>query len=136
MLHDVIIEVSFFIFLFTKIISFFFSYSFPWKGTLTLTPGIGVGDHLGSIIPPNHKKSSKNISYENCSHFWYISKNARKHIFKTCSYIQKKTPNPINALKIIIYNTKHINNTKIHLQKIQAFQTNRKYIFSKIVSSK
>ena len=33
---------------------------------------------------------------------------------KICSYMQKTTPNPINALKITIYNTKHSINTKVH----------------------
>ena len=31
-------------------------------------------------------------------------------------HIQKMTTNPINALKITVYNTKHTNNTKIHFQ--------------------
>ena len=37
--------------------------------------------------------------------------------------VQKKTPNPINALKITIYNTKHTNNTTPHLNN-QHFQKN------------
>ena len=50
-----------------------------------------------------------------------------QHIFKICSYIQKLTPNPINALRITIYNTKHTNNTKIHFQQSQHFRNKSKH---------
>ena len=90
-----------------------FSIFFPWKGALTLTPGMGVGGSGGHLGPPkspkisqHHKKSQKNSSYENCSHFWDIFQKLKNKIFKISSYIQKITPNPINALKITIINTK------------------------------
>ena len=77
MLHDVIIFVPFF----TKIVLNYLKtnlfHIFPWKGTLTLMPGMGVvcvcvcvGGHLGPKtlqITNNHKTNS---SSENCSHFW------------------------------------------------------------------
>ena len=34
--------------------------------------------------------------------------------------------NPINALKVTSYNTKHTNNTKIHFKQIHIFETFRK----------
>ena len=43
-------------------------------------------------------------------------------MFKICSYTQKTTQNPINALKIKIYKTKHTNNTQIHFQKNEMFK--------------
>ena len=39
------------------------------------------------------------------------------------------TPNPINAFKTIIYNTKHTNNTQIHFPENKMLKTNRKLIF-------
>ena len=56
-----------------------------------------------------------------------FSKNI-KNIFKTSSYIQKTTTNPINTLKISIHNTKHIQNTQIHLNKSNCFK-NKSNIF-------
>ena len=51
----------------------------------------------------------------------------QKHISKICSYIQKTTPNPINALKITIYNTKHTSNTKIYFKKYNCFETSNNF---------
>ena len=99
----------------------YFPYFFPRKGTLTLTLGMGMGgDHLG---PRNHKKSQKEESYGNGSHFWDNFQNNVENSFEISSYIQKTTPNPINTLKITIYNTKHTINTQIHFQhKFQIFK--------------
>ena len=104
---------------------------FTQKGTLTLTPGMGMGwwwgggDYLG---PPNPPKSQKYISYENCSHFCdFVFSKMSNSIFKISSYIQKKTQNPINAFKITIYNTKHTNNTKTHLNKSQTLEHIKKH---------
>ena len=74
---------------------------------------VGVG---GQQITTDHKKSQKDSPYENWSLLDMFQKMC-KSIFKICSYIQKMTPNPINAFKITIYNTKHTNNTQIHFEK-------------------
>ena len=47
-----------------------------------------------------------------------IFKTKNKHFKIICSYIHKMTQNPINVVKIIIYNTKHTKHTKIHFQKL------------------
>ena len=49
------------------------------------------------------------------------------------------TPNPINALRITIYNTKHTHNSKIHYQTSKTFEKidkkiNEENIFSKVLS--
>ena len=54
--------------------------------------------------------------YENWSHFWDIFKKRSNNIFKTSSYMQKMTSNPIITLEITFYNTKHTNNTKINFR--------------------
>ena len=36
------------------------------------------------------------------------------------------SPNPLNAVKITNYNTKHTANTKIHFHKSKVFETDRK----------
>ena len=127
MLHDVIISVPFechFLICFHKthkrsLNEHLFPYFSPPKGTLTLTPGMGMGgDNLGPKIKP---KSQKHSLYGNCSHFCDISQTMLKNIFEICSYIQKMIANPINALKITICNTKNTNNDKIHL-KIQKIE--------------
>ena len=46
-----------------------------------------------------------------------------KNIFILSSDIQKTTTNPIIALKIIIYNTKHTNNAKIPFRNLQQSKT-------------
>ena len=46
-----------------------------------------------------------------------------KNIFRICSYIQKMTPNPINTLKITIYNTKHTKHTNTHLKTSKNHKT-------------
>ena len=129
----------------TKKLVFVFT-CFPPKGTLTLTPGMGGGG--GTIwdpkTPPNPKNSQKNSSYENCSHFSDIFKY--KKIFKICSYIQKRTPNPINAVRITIYSTKHTKDSKIYFgnpkqniekinRKIHRANKNRKIVNLKIISN-
>ena len=91
----------------------FFHICFPWKGLLTLTTGMGVGwgDRLGSQIPQiktNRKKTLRtNIVHTSEDIF---QKNS--FFFEISSYIQKTTPNTINALAITIYNTKHTKNTE------------------------
>ena len=69
---------------------------FPWKATLA-----DAGDGDGGRAT-NHNKShkiTKKGSYENCPRFLTFFKKI-KYIFERSSYIQKLTPNPINALKI------------------------------------
>ena len=39
------------------------------------------------------------------------------------------TPNPINELKITNYNTKHTNNTQIHLKPSKLFEKQKKQFF-------
>ena len=79
---------------------------FPRKGTLTLTPGTGVGgDHKS--LTKHKKKNRTEIVYTSGTCF----QNMLKTIFKISSYIQKMTQNLINALKITIYDTKHTHNT-------------------------
>ena len=77
-------------------------YAFPRKGTLT---DAGDGEGVGAS---NHKKSQqltkKTFRTETVHTSRHFSKNVQKN-FKICSYIQKMTPDPINALKITIYNT-------------------------------
>ena len=68
--------------------------------------------------------NTKKNSYDNCSHFWNIFLKMYKHIFKVSSYIQKMTPNPINALKITIHNTKHTTKYKNTCPEIQKKQKN------------
>ena len=61
-----------------------------------------------------------------------------KNVFKIFSYIQKMTTEPINALKITIYNTKHTKITKSKFSKTPQklkFQ-HKKNIFSIKTSSK
>ena len=86
---------------------------------MPLTPGMGMGmggDHLGPQIQKNHKTTVRTkIVHTSGICFEKMFKN----IFKICSYIQKATPNPINLLKIIIYNAKRITNTKIHVLEIK-----------------
>ena len=57
--------------------------------------GAGVGGNVGLKLPKSHK----NNSYENCLHFWDIAPKISKNTFKISSYIQKMTPNSINAFK-------------------------------------
>ena len=126
MLRDVIILVPVHHIFFEKPLThilIFVSTFFTRKGTLTLTPGRGRG-HLGHEFP-QIKKSPKNPSYENCSHFWDIFPKMFKNLFKISSYIEKMTTNPINALKITIYNTKRTQNTKVHFEQIQNARTLR-----------
>ena len=77
---------------------------FPRKGTLTdARDGDGGGAN-------KHKKHPKTFRTEIVHTSGHFSTNG-KSIFKICSYIQKMTPIPINALKITIPNTKHTINT-------------------------
>ena len=69
-------------------------------------------------MPTHHKKTVRTEIVHTSVHF---SKNVR-NIFKICSYIQKTTTNPINALKAAIYDTKHTNNTQIHFEKSENFE--------------
>ena len=46
------------------------------------------------------------------------------------------TPNPTNAVKITIHNTKHTNNTQIHFQKSKQIENFKNPYFSKGLSSK
>ena len=43
------------------------------------------------------------------------------------------TTNPINALKIIIYNTKHTANTKMHSNKSKMFETSISCVFQSYI---
>ena len=94
-----------------------FSIFVPRTGTLTLTPGMGMG---GPFSTPksqtNHKKSKTTIVRKVFTLLGDVSKNM-KNIFKIFSYIQKTTTNPINALKITIHSTKHTKNTQFHFEK-------------------
>ena len=98
-----------------------FRICFPRKGTLTLTPGMGVcvGGHLGPKIT-NHlpKRFRTKIVHTSGTLF----QKFYKQIFKIYSYIQKNTKSPINALKIATYTTKYTQNTNIHFQKPKVFE--------------
>ena len=92
-------------------------------------------DVRGPFRNKSPKMISKNISYDNCSHFWvvfsfFLSKYV-EHIFKICSHIQKSTQNPNIIFKITIYCTKYppkCQNT--FEQNLISFRTFRKYKFS------
>ena len=60
---------------------------------------------LDQTIPQNHKKKNRTKIIHTSGTFFKKSQKNSKHIFKICSYIQKNTPNPINAFKITVYNT-------------------------------
>ena len=96
----------------TIVLNIFSKCFFPGRELWHWRPGWGWG---GPFRTP---KISKNRSYENCLHFRNIFPKTFKNIFKISSYIQKTTPNPINAFKITTYNTKHTFNSKIYFQKI------------------
>ena len=85
---------------------------------------MGMGGTIQDL--KNHKKSQQNSPYENCSHFWDIFRKMFKNIFQIYSYIQKTIQNPIDALKIITYSTKHTNNIKLYLETIQHFRETKK----------
>ena len=83
--------------------------------------------------PPLKTDLKNNSSYKNCSHFWDICQKCTKmskHIFKICSYIQKMTTNPINALIITIYNTKLM---KIHKYIKQNHVFEKFYIYYSVI---
>ena len=84
---------------------------------------MGVGgerDHLVTQIPKIHRISKKHHNKTVRTKIVHTSRTFFKtKKLKRCSYIQKKTPNPINAFKIKVYNTKHTNNTDIHFPKKQ-----------------
>ena len=67
----------------------------PRNGTLT-DAGDGVGGLGGQQITNNYKKSQKTVRTKIGHTSGHFSKNV-KNIFQICSYIQKMTPNPINA---------------------------------------
>ena len=60
--------------------------------------------------------------------FLSLFRKKLKNIFKICSYIQKITPNPINALEITNYNTTHTKNTQMHFTNPKKTRRIRKYI--------
>ena len=120
---------NFFCFLQKSFKKVVFPYFFPRMGTLTLTPGMGVGGWVVLVvvvvgrpfrIPKNPQISKKNSSYENCSHSWDSfqtkCRNMLKHIFKICSYIQKNKQNPIKTLRNTNHSTKHTQNIKIYFK--------------------
>ena len=137
MLHDVIVLVHFFNF-FIKITNkhYFFSSKCSAEGNFDIDAGDGGrgGDHLGPQIPKHHKKSQKYFVRELFTLLGHFSKMSKisNNVFKICSYIQKKTQNPIIASKITIYNTKYANNAKIHLKTIQTFRKIKNPYFRKI----
>ena len=88
----------------------FFTYLFPRKGTLTLTPWMGW-DHKSP------KFTKKEFVRRMLTLLGHVSKRVIFLSQKICAYIQKKTQNTINTFKITIYNTTHTNNTKTHFQK-------------------
>jgi hypothetical protein len=55
-------------------------------------------------------------------------KKSPQNIFKISSYIQKTTTDPIDALKITIYITKHTKNTKIHFTNPDCSNKKKKII--------
>ena len=70
-------------------------------------------DVRGPFRTKNPKNIHKNISCEDCSHFWDIF--SKKHtFFQLHIYIRKKTRNPNIIFKISIYNTNYTKNTKIY----------------------
>ena len=46
------------------------------------------------------------------------------------------TPNPINAFEITIHNTKHTNNTQIHFERSNMFESFENPYFQQKISSK
>ena len=94
---------------------------FPLKGTLALTPGMGL---RGPFRTKDLFKKNVRKLFTLRGHFFKKSKT----IFKISSYIQKMTQNSINTLKITICNTNHTKNTEIHFHKSKMFE-----IFWKII---
>ena len=65
---------------------------FTRKGTLTLTPGMGVGSCWGTIQDPtNLQICRKSSSYENCSHFWDNFQKMSKVFQNIFMYTEKDT---------------------------------------------
>ena len=77
-----------------------FHICFPRKGTLTLTPGMGLGGFRTQNPQQQKTKITKNHpSYENCSQFWNSVPKMFKNTLKRSSYIQQLTLNPIKSIK-------------------------------------
>ena len=93
---------------------------------MTLTPGMGGGDfepQQSFKIITNHNKTVRTKIVHTSGTF---VEQMFKNIFKISPYIQKTITNPINALKIAIYNIKHTTNTKIYCKTSKMIETYRK----------
>ena len=98
---------------------------FPPEGSFDIDAGDGDGG-----IPfrtPNIPKQSQIILRTKIVHtpgmFFFLFQKIFKNTFKISSYIQKMTQDPINALKITIYNTKHTTDSKLHFKNSKMFET-------------
>ena len=99
---------------------------FPTAGNFDIDAGdMGWGPFSTpkkqKITKANTKKYFVRKLFTLLDHFSKMFEN----IFKISSYIQKTTPNPINALILTNYSTKHSNTTKIHCTKSNTFEKNR-----------
>ena len=115
---------SFFQFVFIKIIritkEIFVSILFSPGRELWLTPRMGMGGQ--QIIQKTLKIKIKHLVRKLFTLLDTFLKKNIKNIFKIYSYIQKTTPNPINTLKMTIYNTKHTKHTKQRNTKSKVFE--------------
>ena len=95
------------------------------EGNFDIDAGDGDGGGPFRIqTPPKTQTSQTNRTeiVHTSGNFSKRIKNMLKNIFNISSYIQKNTKNPINALKITIYNTNHTYNTNIHSKKSKLFK--------------
>ena len=120
MLHDVIVLVHVLI-LFQKnhkkpFKTNYFPYLFPPEGNFDIDAGDGSGrGPCRTQQSPTNTNNHKKKFVRKLSTLLDIFQKMSNSFFKMSSYIQKITENPINALKITIYTTKHTKHTQIHL---------------------
>ena len=107
-----------------------FSIFFPPEGTFDWRLGWGWGGGDGGNKSKKiTKQYKKNSLYEMCSHFWTCFRECKKTSLKYVHIYKKMTPNPINALEIIIYNTKHTKIQKFLSQSQNFILTKKQWYF-------